>query len=57
METITKKVLTKSENPVRRLLTFKEWCAMVYEPSKRMREEYSLRENKDHGVLNPVSGV
>jgi hypothetical protein len=33
----------------RRLLRFREWCELVYEPSKRMREEYARGRYSEWG--------
>jgi hypothetical protein len=44
MKPMVKKVLSKSKNPVGRLLGFREWCEKVWEPTQRMKAErwYSL---------------
>ena len=52
MKLMVKKVLSKSKNPVRRLLGFREWCEGVWEPSKRVREERLAALNRQASSWN-----
>jgi hypothetical protein len=57
MKPTINKVLSKSKNPVRRLLGFREWCEMVWEPSKEFRRQRSLLPLTTGETIDPYQGT
>jgi hypothetical protein len=53
MKTIKQKEALKALRPRRRLLSFKEFCQHVYEPSKRIRS-LNLSEEETAGLIETI---
>ena len=42
LQVLKGKTLDRPAKPLRQIIGFSEWCKLVWEPSKRMREERAI---------------